>query len=65
MGPRETLCPRRLIEEGIPGNSSSGGGGGEEEEGEDGPERNSGVFPQETEPEAGCGGAGEPQHPQA
>lgn len=37
----------------------------EEEEGEDGPERNSGVFPQETEPEAGCGGAGEPQHSQA
>lgn len=28
----------------------------------DGPERNSGVFPQETEPEAGGGGAGEPEH---
>lgn len=26
VGPRETLCPRRLIEEGSPGNSSSGGG---------------------------------------
>lgn len=32
---------------------------------DDGPERNLGVFPQETEPEAGGGGAGEPQHPEA
>lgn len=32
---------------------------------EDGPERNSGVFPQETEPEAGRGGAGEPEHLEA
>lgn len=30
--------------------------------GKHGPERNSGVFPQETEPEAGSGGAGEPEH---
>lgn len=30
--------------------------------GRDGPERNSGVLPQETEPEAGRGGAGEPEH---
>lgn len=31
-------------------------------ESKDGPERNSGVFPQETEPETGRGGAGEPEH---
>lgn len=31
-------------------------------ENKDGPERNSSVFPQETEPETGRGGAGESEH---
>lgn len=44
---------------------SSSGGGGRSWRREDGPERNSGVFPQEAEPEAGGGGAGESEHPEA
>lgn len=47
------------------GPGAGGGPGREPQQTKDGPERNSGVFPQEAEPEAGRGGAGEPEHLEA